>query len=441
MAGYNENFLSTHIPLPEFSMRLQGRVFTHPDLRGGLYRDYINYSLAMHKTLRSPIFAALNIDQGSLREARRSGWNIDTLYGDEAQLNNDYYRHNRWDRGHIARRASAAFGPDGRSAQAASDSTMFYTNACLQFDSFNQDEWLDLENWVKDLQLADEGKISVFSGPIYGEEPLFVVPSGREPAEVPAAFFKIVCFTNKSGNLEVRAFNVPQDEASMADWQGRNRVNRQTYQTTVAEIELLTGLEFPPVVGAQNPLLFHENPANRAKREELNIRDIPENIPVDKPDDLIGADETRQTIIDDLVDVFIVGVLPNPAGRDRGNEWVTIINLTPEAVSIDGWAIEDNNGRVALQGTIEPGESKRIQGEELGPLRLSNSEDIVTLWDADDQRIDRVRYSEGQVKEGRALFFGGRFRREDAQGSREQNMEVRPRLSHPQAGGGPVIGE
>lgn len=438
MAGYDENFLQTPVPLPGFSMRLEGHVFRHDGLRDGVYRDYLNYSLAMHQSYRAPIFAALNIDQAALRVVSRSGWNVDTLYGDDFQLNNDYYKYNRWDRGHIARRASAAHGASNRDAKAASDSTMFYTNACLQFDSFNQDEWLDLENWVKDLQEDEDGRITVFSGPIYGEEPVFVVPDHRQPAEVPAAFFKVVCFTNKAGEFEVRAFNVPQDEASMADWQGRNRVNRQTYQTTVAEIEHLTGISFPPVLGEHNPLLFHDTPANRAAGAPLNVREFPENIPVDQPEDLVSKEDARPTIMDDQEDVFIVGVMANPKGADEGHEWVTLLNLKPEAVSLNGWVLADNTGRAELSGRLQPGMAKRIQKEALGTVRLSNSADILTLWDDQGRRIDRVRYSKGQVREGRSLFFGGRFRKSDAQGSREQNMDVRPGLSRSRAGSGPV---
>jgi len=434
VTGYDEDFLQTRIPLPRFALRLDGHVVRDEGLRDGVYRDYLNYSLAMHRSYRSPIFAALNIDQNTLKSVKRSGWNVDTLYGNDRQLNDDYYRHNRWDRGHIARRASAAHGTN-REAKAASDSTMFFTNACLQFDSFNQDEWLDLENWVKDLQDDEDGRITVFSGPIYGEEPLFVVPDHRSPAEVPAAFFKIVCFTNRQGKFDVRAFNVPQDEASMADWQGRNRVDRQTYQTTVAEIEHLTGIEFPEVVGQINPLLFHDTPENRARGAPLNIREFPENIPVDKPGDLIAENDRRPTIVDEREDVFIVGVLPDPEGDDRGAEWVTIVNLKPVPVVLDGWQLHDNAGTTTLQGTLEPGMSIRLQGDALGTLKLSNKADILTLWDDQGRRIDRVRYSEGQVLEGRALFFGGRFRQSDAQGSREQDIGTRPGLARPRAGG------
>ncbi|MEM8792977.1 MAG: DNA/RNA non-specific endonuclease [Pseudomonadota bacterium] len=415
--GYRRDFLGAVIDLPRFSMRLESKVLPLGVSRDLQYRHYINYSLAMHREHRAPIFAALNIDKAEGRRfaVRRSGWNIDDLVGEENQLDNAYYRKNRWDRGHMARRAAAAHGDSARAAKAASDSTMFYTNACLQLDSFNQDEWLGLEDWVLDLDLTRDDKVSVFSGPIYGEDPLWVRPQDRDPAQVPAAFFKIVCFMNKADALEVRAFNVPQDEKAMADWRGRRMVNLQTYQTTVAEIEHLTGLIFDEDVAEKNPLFYYDTAASEAERKRLGIDkvDLPENIPVDRPADLVRAGQERTIIDDDDCDVFIVGALPDPSGSDKGREWVSLLNLEPKAVKIDGWILTDNSiFETQLSGTIQPGQAKRIQGEALGKLRIGNRGDILTLYKDKEKRhrIDRVHYTADEVKAGKAILFPRRER-------------------------------
>ena len=105
-----------------------------------------------------------------LSDARRKrGWDIDTRIEAEFQLDNEYYRANPWDRGHLARRFSLAWGETARDAKSASDSTFFFSNATLQHENFNQDEWLALEDWVKNLMLDEAGKITEFTGPIYGE--------------------------------------------------------------------------------------------------------------------------------------------------------------------------------------------------------------------------------------------------------------------------------
>jgi endonuclease G len=411
--GYSTTFLDEEIALPTFSITLESRVLRVDGLRDGVYRDYIHYSIAMHRDRRSPLFAALNIDQGNLRSVRRGPWDTDDLIGVENQMDNAYYYRNRWDRGHLARRASAAWGATASEARHASDATMFYTNAALQFDAFNQDEWLALEDWVKDLRDPADDKITSFSGPVYGEDAVFVAPENRRPAAVPAAFFKIICFMDRRGRLDVRAFLVPQDRDAMADWRGSSRVNHQTYQTTVAEIEQLTGLIFDEKVADRNPLYFHHT---EDRVTDLGIAEdgFPENIPVDRPVDLVGrdADETdiRRTRLDDASeDVFIAAALPNPKGTDRGREWVSILNLKPVAVSLDGWVLEDLSGREAtLSGTLEPGESMRLQGESLGSVLLGNRGDVLTLWDANGaerRRVDRVRYEKIHVKEDRAILF------------------------------------
>ncbi|MBL4898066.1 MAG: DNA/RNA non-specific endonuclease [Colwellia sp.] len=134
--------------------------------------------------------------------------NVDPIIGAESPLDNDDY-YNRWDHGHLARRASAAHGSTSRDAKRASDSTLCFTNVCLQFDSFNQDQWLDLEGRVKHLKEEGDDRGTVFSGPIWGDEPLHVVPKHRKAAEAPAAFFKGVCFMD----LNIAAFpeNIPVD--------------------------------------------------------------------------------------------------------------------------------------------------------------------------------------------------------------------------------------
>ena len=413
MTGYDPKFLGQRVDLPKFSMALESRVLRRDGMTDGVYRDYIHYSIAMHTQRRSPIFAALNIDQNRLISVGRSDWDTDDVIGIENQMDNAYYYKNRWDRGHMARRASAAWGEDNREARLASDATMFYTNAALQYDSFNQDEWLALEDWVKDLKDPSDGKITSFSGPIYGSDSVFVAPENRPPAEVPAAFFKVVCFMNRSNALETRAFIVPQDRDAMSDWRGSNRRNLQTYQTTVAEIEQRTGLIFDEKVGRVNPLYFH---FEQERSETLNIpaENFPENIPVDRAQDLVSRDDNaddvaRLRIKDSELDVFIVAALPNPSGSDRGQEWVSILNLESETISLDGWVLEDLSGReAALSGDLAPGESVRLQASSLGSVSLGNKGDVLTLWAPDGDkraRVDRVRYEAAHVKDGQAILF------------------------------------
>ena len=419
MVGYDPNFLADNItlPLPGFNPSLAGNVLTKPELENGILANYINYTIITNKVRRSPILAALNINQNLLKSAERNdNWRIDTRIGAEFQLNNDYYRRNPWDRGHLARRASAAWGQTQREAKRASDETFFYSNASLQHENFNQDEWLALENWVFRLKLDSNGKISIFTGPIYGESPRTITPEGRPTALIPTAFFKVVCFINKNTNeLDVRAFIMFQDREALEDRRGHRMFNFQRYQVTISEIEELTGLEFDDSIYEKNPLLFNEN---AEARERLNINSFPERIEVDEPEELIDAARRRDFIADDEVPVFIAAAMVNPSGNEREGEWVSIINLSNDTVNLEGWTLSDmkrkpldlSNVLSESKRVLQAGEAVRIQ--PLNPIRLSNQGGVIALYDkpqdgqAKGRRIDRVHYSkEDAQQQGTPILF------------------------------------
>ena len=417
MVGYNPEFLGTDFPLPmpSFSPTLVGNVLRKPELRDDIYVDYINFTVIMNRVRRSPLVTALNIDQNLLKKVQRKrGWDIDTRVGFEYQLDNDYYANNYWDRGHLARRASAAWGNSKQEARRASDATFFFTNAALQHENFNQDEWLALENWVRNLTLDQNGLITEFTGPIYGDFGRTVTPSGRLPAVVPSGFFKIVCFINgQTQELDVRAFIMCQDADAMADKRGKELFDFQRYQVTVSEIEELTGLFFDDKIYEKNPLLFNEN---EEAKEKLNIDSFPECIPVDEPEEMISPETKRQDIGEELP-VYIAAAMVNPKGDERQNEWVSVINLSPDEIDLTGWTLSDMK-RIPLQldtvlageqRILKPGEARQIK--PLNPLALSNKGSTIALYQPMEGserglRIDRVHYSQKQASvEGMPIVF------------------------------------
>ncbi len=406
MAGYNPDFLGNgiNLPVPSFAPSLAGDVLRSSLLEDDIFATYINYSIITHRVRRSAIVTCVNIDQNLIKNVpRKRGWDIDTRIGADFQLDNDYYRSNPWDRGHLARRGSLAWGKTEREAKRASDDTFYYSNAALQHENFNQDEWLALENWVFDLNLDSNGKITVFTGPVYGDFPRTISPAGRKPALIPSAFFKVVCFVNKDSNkLDVRAFLMFQDEEALRDKQGNKLFNFQNYQVTITEIERLTGLEFDSEIYEKNPLLFNENPE---KQEELNIQQFPERIEVDTPSEMIARGEPRDAIAVDNAAIFIAAAMVNPSGDEREWEWVSLINLSSESVNLEGWTLSDtkreplqlNSILNEQQRILQPGEALRIQ--PLSPVMLSNRGGVISLYDKPQsnqgkgRRIDRVHYT------------------------------------------------
>ncbi|MDP2203785.1 MAG: DNA/RNA non-specific endonuclease [Methylicorpusculum sp.] len=409
MAGYQQDFLGNGIilPMPRFSIDLSPEVH-----EAGKVFDYPTYSLVMNSSAnkRSPVIVCLNIDQDKLKSTSRSDrWRTDPRIGADNQLDNAYYANNPWDRGHMARRTSAAWGDTRRDAQLAADETFFYSNSCLQHENLNQDEWLALEEWVYDLNLDSNDKITSFSGPFYGDFERSVHPSGRSLALVPAGFFKVVCFVNKdTQKLDVRAFVMYQDADAIRDKRGRTVYNNEHYQVTITEIEQLTGLRFVDSIYHANPLYYREDNAQPGE----NVVHVPEHIEVSKPEDIIAQGQKRQTLHDDIVDIFIAAAMVDPVGPDAHHEWVSLINLGNEIVDISGWTLSDNSNKKLLIDNVltdptrrimNPGESVVIK--DVSPLQLSNNQDVIMLCDANGARIDRVTYLKHMVRTGKPVLF------------------------------------
>jgi endonuclease G, mitochondrial len=138
----------------------------------------------------------------------------------------------------MARRASAAWGNTVRDTQYASNETFYYSNSTFQHESLNQDEWLGLEEWIHQLNLDKDGKISSMRAPIYADFDRSIRPSGRQIALVPAGVFKVVCFISKATEkLDVRAFIIYQEAEALSNKRRRTRYNNHTYQVTITEIE------------------------------------------------------------------------------------------------------------------------------------------------------------------------------------------------------------
>lgn len=402
---YRTDFLNGGVdaPLPTFSAALDGDILRRPGLLDDdIYAHYPHFTVVMNQRRRSPAFVALNIHQGRLGGRGSKSWAIDTRVGSQNQLNNDYYIHNVWDRGHMARRASAAWGNTQPEKDRASRETYYWTNAALQHQWLNQDEWLGLEDWARTLQDDENNRVSVISGPIYSNVNLYLEPSGRPPAAIPSAFFKVVLFRHRDtpNALAVRAFIMPQNAATMrrnGEWRMQDL---QNYQVSIRLIERETGLVFDDSVAAANPLFFDES--NDAT--ELGVTEFPEVNEIDVPEDIIDPDQPRDPVLDSHV--VILAAMVNPIGDERAGEWVSVANLTNASVNLDGWILRDYKKRdCRLSGMLEPGEARRIQ--PVAGMMLSNTRrGFILLLDSNGNRIDRAAYRRREARqEGHPIVF------------------------------------
>lgn len=394
MPGYDPDFLDVRLPLPGFSPALADRVLRRRELRDQVFATYGSITIAMHGTFGTALFAAQNIDRTRPAvDAESASWWADSRIGRDNQLDPGYFTSNPWDQGRIARLAtfpSAGILDDG---SPASDVTYVLANGCLQHRHFDQRHWRALETWAGPPGRCAAERTSVVTGPIYGGHPRSIHPDRQRPALIPAAFFKIVAWTDRSGALGARAFIMAQDADAMngggaTDTSARRNARPfqdfQCYQVSIREIEERTGLVFDASLAAANPLRFEGG----ATDDTLGICTLPERIEVDRQEDMISEGQRREIVADDETDVFIAAAI---AGNDAASGWVSIINLTNDDIRLDDWSLRDGAVRRRLAGHLAPGEAVRIQ--PLFPIRLNEVGGTVALYDADGARIDRVRYA------------------------------------------------
>ena len=396
--AYDIDFLGNGVkaPLPTFGPELAGDIVRSSNLRDEIYADYPTFSLVMNSRYRSAAFVALNIDQSKLGGRGKKRWAFDTRISNNFQLNNDYYRQNVWDRGHMARRASAAWGNDQSQRDRNSRETYYWTNAALQHQWLNPDEWLGVEEWVRTLDDDLNNRVCSISGPIYSEIQTSIQPNGRTPAAVPNAFFKVVMFRHRDSpdRLSVRAFIVPQDAETMRANNQYMVEDLQTYQVPVRLIEQQTGLAFPDEVVQANPLFFED----REGAAGVGNPELPEVREVDVDVNIIDPGQSRPPQGRGSESIKIASAMVNPSEPEREKEWVSLINIGVATVSLQNWKMTDHLGRVCnLQGDIEPGVAIRVQ--PVAEMQLRNKNGSIVLTNSNGERVDRAFWIEAETRQ------------------------------------------
>ena len=367
--GYEPDFLGSGIDVnpPTFSPYIEGIVYKSPDLKDNIYLDYIHYTLVMNKKTRQLLYVASNINQNEIVKIERGNdeWNTDSRIPDDLQLDNDYYRgeDNPYDRGHMVRRANNCWGLNESEAQKANDDTFFYTNASLQHQYFNQDEWLALEELFLNWGLDENGRLCVFTGPVWRPFDRCFHRTWDDAARIPSAFFKIICYKGKaSRKLETRAFLLYQDEEFTNNIR-RGGVSLRSnkfakYQVSIKDIENLTGLEFDDALPDSNPIYYNTpSDPNAVKR----VYRYPERVPIivmeDLVNDILEERETQEAVDEDKV-LDIIAALVNPKGRDTKKEWLMLLNKSDKKIALKDWVILNNRGKVMkLKGGVDAGGS------------------------------------------------------------------------------------
>ncbi len=241
--GYREDFLGDgelRVPLPRLNALQRGKAARVDGRRHecAYVLDYTHFSSVMNGERQLPYFTAVNIDGASLMllRRRRNNWQIDPRIARDEQAGNELYRHNRLDRGHLVRRLDPAWGSSAQAKQAEND-TFHYTNAAPQHALLNQRDWVALEDHLLDRAAEHGLRVSVFTGPVFSE-------ADREyrGVQIPESFWKVVAMRTAGGELHTTAYVLGQG-AFLTDIEFAFG-EFQTFQTSVRQIETLTGLDF-----------------------------------------------------------------------------------------------------------------------------------------------------------------------------------------------------
>ncbi len=415
--GYQAGFIGNGIVVnhPAFSPKIAGAVYRGPDLREGIYLDYIHYTLVMNKKTRQLLYVASNIDQNNFEKIvrERDVWNTDSRMPDELQLENEYYSgtENPYDRGHMVRRANNCWGDTPQDALKANNDTFFYTNASLQHKYFNQDEWLALEEQFLRWSLDDNGKLCVMTGPVWRPFDRSVHRTWDDAARIPSAFFKIICYKGKtSKKLETRAFLLYQDEEFTNNKKSGGAALRANkfakYQVSIADIENLTGLGFDDALPDSNPIYYNTPSDPKAVKK---VYRYPERVPIilkkDLVNNILANRETQEASEEDKVMDF-AAALVNPKGRDRDKEWISLLNKSHEQVTLKGWVILNNRGKVMkLKGKVEPGETIKLMTKDFKGFSLANSDGILVLRNPEQDTVDVATYAKEEATEDAVIRF------------------------------------
>ncbi|CZF86904.1 DNA/RNA non-specific endonuclease [Grimontia marina] len=281
--GFNTEFLSVPVSLPRLGESLLEVAWEY-----GEPLHYEHFSLVMNRETKMAFYTAHNIDRQTLMSLKRARWKLDPRVDIDYQAGPEVYKNNVWDRGHMVRRAAITWGSRPEASQANRDS-FFYTNANLQHAKFNQDEWLELENWLLEEEDLDD-KLSVFTGPIntINDQPY-------RGTYIPSAFWKVIVFT-KGGELQCRAFLMKQSEF-WDDHDGRNTLNLESYQVSLTQITELTDLYFQQALYDTNPMFYSTNNFTTS-----NDIDTPEMRPIESPTDIVDNRGKYTDIVQELWD-------------------------------------------------------------------------------------------------------------------------------------------
>lgn len=102
-------------------------------------------------------------------------------------------------------------------------------------------------------------------------------------------------------------------------------------------------------------------------------------------------------------DIYINEFMPNPKGKDTGNEWIELINSSGAECSLNGWEIDDQEGGskayVINSNDLLPPDGFALLPSWQTKINLNNDEDYVRLFNPKGDLIDEIQYEDSPEQE------------------------------------------
>jgi endonuclease G len=265
--GYDPSFLSVPVDLPAIYAKAKrdGKVAPLLD-RGGDELKYHRFSVVVHGKRKFALVTAVNIHGQQLKHpgARQTVWRVDARMDAKYQPAGNLYEKNRgsdriqFSRGHLVRRFDPSWGRRLADAKLGDEDTFHYANAAPQFQTYNDIDWGNLEDYVLDRAQTTEKKLSVFQGPIFrDDDPLYGRDREGGPWQVPLSFWKIAVLQKTDDHIAAAAFIIGQTQYVGALYEAKVFSGLRPYrledmrsrgiQTTIATVESETGLDFSAI--------------------------------------------------------------------------------------------------------------------------------------------------------------------------------------------------
>jgi DNA/RNA endonuclease G (NUC1)/V8-like Glu-specific endopeptidase len=249
-AGYDESFLGTGalaIQLPQLPDELLENAAKNQQAEDDddpHELKYHHFSVVLNRRRRLAFFTAVNIDGRSAKSPKRDKdkWFFDPRVRKSEQVGHDIYGGSMFDRGHLVRRLDPAWGSAAAVVKTANDDTFHFTNCSTQHKRFNEGKnlWAGLEDYLLNKASTEGKRLTVFTGPVFRDDD----PEFRG-VQIPREFWKVAVYAKKGEGLVATAFLVSQEKLirPVVEEAAAEQVAK-TFQTTVAKVIALTGLDF-----------------------------------------------------------------------------------------------------------------------------------------------------------------------------------------------------